>query len=105
MRGAGAGQCFDVRLRHRGNGQDPDGDPGIQGERVMSPTQIHRALVHAVTEYDQRESSKRSYNRYALSQYLNAIERVDLDLACDRPIRNALIEVFNGRLLDRCLKA
>jgi len=31
---------------------------------------IHSALVHAVTEYDRRESKKRYYNHYALGQYL-----------------------------------
>jgi hypothetical protein len=66
---------------------------------------IHSALVHAVTEYDRKESTKKYYNHYALGQYLIRIEQVEEDIASGTAVRAALLAGFNGRLLDHVLKA
>ena len=66
---------------------------------------LHSALVHAVTEYDRRESTKRGYNYYALGQYLIRLEEIEADIADGMPTRTALLRAFNGRLLDHLLKA
>lgn len=67
---------------------------------------IHDSLVHAVTEYDRKESTKRGYNRYALPQYIGRIQEIDEDLKNGADLRSALVAAFCGkRLLDSCLKA
>lgn len=66
---------------------------------------LHFTLVHTVTEYDRKQSTKRGYNIYALSQYLNAIEVAEIRMEKGRTLREALVSSFNGRLLDRLLKA
>ena len=38
---------------------------------------LHFKLVHAVTEYDRKQSTKRGYNPYALGQYLQRIQEFD----------------------------
>jgi len=63
-------------------------------------------LLHAVTEYDRKQSLKRFYNVYALAQYLMAVDRArDEMIENSLTLRQALITCFNGRLLDVCLKA
>lgn len=67
---------------------------------------IRTALQHAVTQYDMKESRKKYYNIYALAQYLMAVDRARDAMAEDGlDLRAALVSCFNGRLLDRCLKA
>jgi hypothetical protein len=68
-------------------------------------TAVHIKLAHAVTEYDRKQFGKRGYNPYALGQYLQAVANVDEDLAAGMDLRKAIVSNFNGRLLDRCLKA
>lgn len=72
----------------------------------MTDSQRNR-LLHAVTQYDIKQSTKKFYNHYALAQYLMAVDRAR-DAMLDNPnmtIRQALITAFNGRLLDVCFKA
>jgi hypothetical protein len=72
----------------------------------MSDTiEMRFTLVHAVTEYDRKQSTRKHYNRYALPQYLMAIDHVTNAVNCGRTRRDALVDKFNGRLLDVCLKA
>lgn len=70
---------------------------------------IRATLVHAVTRYDRtqeaRSAKRGSYNPYALSLYLGAVSRVVAAAEHGQPIRKALVENMNGRLLDVCLKA
>lgn len=66
---------------------------------------IRQTLVHAATEYDRTQLGKRSYNIYALSQYLGAVDRTMAEVDKGTPIRQALLNNFQGRLLDRLLKA
>lgn len=67
---------------------------------------IKNKLLHAVTEYDRKQSTKKFYNIYALAQYLMAVERAsEYMVNYDMTLREALLKSFNGRLLDVCLKA
>jgi len=66
---------------------------------------IHDTLLHALTEYDRKQSSKRGYNMYALPQYIGRLHDIDADLAQGADLRAALTAAFCGRLLDVCLKA
>lgn len=68
---------------------------------------IHFRLVHAVTEYDRKQSTKKSYNRYALGMYLQAVQSVESWLGEDsrHTLRQAIVRYFNGRLMDACLAA
>ena len=68
-------------------------------------------LVSAVTEYDRKQEARyRSkgpgfYNIYALSHYLNAVQEAEKEIKQGVPVRKALVNHFNGRLLDVVLKA
>lgn len=63
-------------------------------------------LIMAVTTYDRKESAKRSYNRFALGQYIRAVDNAMLAVKDDGyTLRDALVESFTGRLLDVVLKA
>ena len=66
---------------------------------------LHTKLVHAVTEYDRKQSTKRGYNIWALPQYLSRIDSIEVDIAAGSSVRDALVAAFSGRLLDACLKA
>lgn len=71
----------------------------------MNDSQRNR-LLHAVTQYDIKQSTKKYYNHYALAQYLMAVDRARDAMADDGlTLRAALITAFNGRLLDVCFKA
>jgi hypothetical protein len=65
----------------------------------------HYKLVHAVTEYDRKQSTRRGYNVYALAQYLAAIERAEEMIEQGASLRFALAANFCGRLLDVVLKS
>jgi hypothetical protein len=66
---------------------------------------LSSTLAHVVTEYDRQQSSKRGYNIYALAQYLGAADDAIALTVQGVELRAALLRSFNGRLLDRCLKA
>jgi hypothetical protein len=67
---------------------------------------LHYTLLHAVTEYDRKQSTRPGYNRYALAHYLGAInERIEPAIAAGSTVRAALVSNLSGRLLDVCLKS
>ncbi len=77
--------------------------------RSSTPLQIHWALASTLTQYDRLEAEKarknpRHYhNLYALGHYLGALQLVDDAIEMGVDVRTALLECFNGRLLDRLL--
>jgi hypothetical protein len=71
----------------------------------MDTSEIKARLVHAVTAYDRKQSTKRGYNHYALGQYLERIEMIMDDIANGSDPRKAIVAGFSDRLLDHCLKA
>ncbi len=62
-------------------------------------------LIHAVTEYDRKQSTKRGYNHYALGQYFQRIDEICADIEAGADSRKAIVAGFSGRLADACLKA
>lgn len=62
-------------------------------------------LIHAATEYDRKQSTKRHYNPYALGAYFERIDEVCADIKSGKPMREALLDGFNDRLLTIMLKA
>lgn len=65
----------------------------------------HAKILNALTNYDRRQSRSKHYNRFAFGQYCGALIRAQE--MCDEgaDIRLALLNCFNGRLLDVTLKA
>jgi hypothetical protein len=66
---------------------------------------IKQKLVHAVTQYDAKQSKRAGFNRYALPQYLARIDEVCADIERGANVRDAIVAAFTGRLMDVCLKA
>ena len=73
-------------------------------ETTMIDT-IHYKLLHAVTDYDRKQSTEPGYNVYALSLYLGAIDRAERRIEEGQSLRQALVASFTGRLLTVVLKA
>jgi hypothetical protein len=61
-------------------------------------------IVSLLTAYDKKQSSKKSYNNYALGIYLNQLDNVILDIELGADARAAIVAGFNGRLLDFVLR-
>lgn len=77
-----------------------------RAEEILKQEKIADKLLHAVTAYDEKQSTKKSYNMWALPQYIGAInERVIPALESGVSLREAIRSGFCGRLLDVCLKA
>jgi hypothetical protein len=66
---------------------------------------VDRALAHAVTRYDERQSKKPHYNHYALAQYLRRVDDICQDIKAGAPVRAAIVAGMTGPLLNACLKA
>ncbi len=66
---------------------------------------IKQTLVSAVLAYDNKQSKRSGFNRFALPQYLARIDEVCDDIQQGANIREAITAAFTGRLLDVCLKA
>lgn len=71
----------------------------------MKTEQIKSALIHALTEYDRKQSTKRFYNPHALGIYFQRVNAVCADIERGATPRAALLAGFNDRLLDVCLRA
>jgi hypothetical protein len=71
----------------------------------MFGNDIHTALVHAATRYDNRQSKGKRYNVYALGQYLIRIDDVCADIERGAEPRAAIVAAFSGPLLNAFLKA
>lgn len=65
---------------------------------------LHDKLIHAITEYDRQESTKRGYNPNALGIMLGALHSADEYIAQGKDVRAVLCGHFTGRLLSRLLK-
>jgi hypothetical protein len=57
-------------------------------------------LVSAVTDYDRKQSTKPSYNMYALPQYLERVSEIMDDIAAGADPRSAIAAGFTDRLLS-----
>jgi hypothetical protein len=73
---------------------------------MQSTTQhIKQILVTALIRYDAKESTKKSYNRWALPQYLQRLDEICADIDQGIDVRTAIRNGFLGRLCDKCLRA
>lgn len=61
-------------------------------------------LVSAVTEYDRKQSTKPSYNMYALPQYLERVSEIMDDIAAGADPRAAITAGFTGTLVSSILR-
>jgi len=66
---------------------------------------VRSALVHAVTQYDVRQSRGKRYNPYAMGQYLMRVDDILEDIARGALPRAAIVAGMTGPLLACCLKA
>lgn len=71
----------------------------------MNTAFIKARLLHALTEYDRRQSKRKDYNRYAFGQYLLRLDEVMADISRGADVRQAVTAGFLGRLADACLRA
>jgi len=65
---------------------------------------LENQIASLLTAYDEKQSSKKSYNRYALGLYLNQLENIMLDIKLGATARAAIVAGFNGRLVDFILR-
>ena len=75
-----------------------------QVTRTIEPS-IRLKLQTVIIKHDQMEAKKRFYNPYALGLYCEALNRLDRYYALGYDLRLCLLNCFNGRLLDKMLKA
>ncbi len=66
---------------------------------------IRETLVHAVTQYDFKQSKKPSYNIYALAHYIARIDDIMRDIEAGADTRDAIVAGFTGSLLNTCLRS
>ncbi len=66
---------------------------------------VHAKLLHAATEYDRKQSTRKGYNRFALGHYCRALQNVRKRVGLGHPLRDSIITEFCGILCDRMLKA
>lgn len=65
---------------------------------------ISVALIHAVTEYDRRESTKPGYNIYALPQYLGAVPKVAAAYNDGAALPEAVCVGYSGKLANYLIR-
>ena len=61
-------------------------------------------MVSVLTEYDRKQSTKKSYNRYALGHYMKAVGTVAEAIDGGAPLHEALKQGFCGSLLRHVAK-
>ena len=72
----------------------------------MEINQLKENLTRAVTRYDRKQTSKKSYNTYALSQYLIRIDDIVKDVENGAEIGAAIVAGFTpGPLRNTCMKS
>ena len=73
-----------------------------KGSRNMD----HNKLVHALFEYDQKESKKKYYNPHAMAIYLLALDEAESEVKQGETVRQAILNHFCGsKILNILFKA
>ena len=67
--------------------------------------EIKSKLQSAMTQFDAKESKKKSYNRNALGIYFARIDEIAADIESGASVRAAIMAGFSGRGADACLRA
>lgn len=72
---------------------------------TASPTEpIKDKLIHAVTDYDRKQSTKPGHNPYALGIYFERVDAICADIDAGADPRAAIVAGFTGRLVASCLR-
>ena len=71
---------------------------------VLQALPLDQRLAHYLTQYDIRQQRSRYYNPFALGIYLDRAEKVSQEVASGTPLKQALANNFNDRLLALLLK-
>lgn len=71
----------------------------------MTTEELKFRLIHGLTAYDQRQSTKRGYNRYALGIYLGRVDDICADVERGADIASAIRRGFSGAVLRAACKA
>jgi hypothetical protein len=72
----------------------------------LTPDMLHSRLASAVTQYDIKQERRRGYNKWALPQYLQAVDRTVTAVGRDGlTVERAILENFNGRLAHWLFRA
>ena len=66
---------------------------------------LHTALNHVVTAYDISQSKRKSYNRYALAQYLGAVDSIVKRISEGHPVRQTIEDACYPPISDNLVKA
>lgn len=65
----------------------------------------HLQLLHCLTSYDRKQSTKLGHNPYALAHYCRALSRTQRYCEAGHTLRDAIATCFLGSLCNRLLKA
>lgn len=71
----------------------------------MTPDEIQARLVHALTAYDSKQSTRKGHNPYALGIYFQRVDEIIADIKAGADVRAAICAGFSDRVLDVVLKA
>jgi hypothetical protein len=74
--------------------------PESTGGKTKETMNTKLKLIHAVTEYDRKQSRKPGYNRYALPQYLERVDLICKDIDAGADASRAIKSGFSGRIAD-----
>ena len=66
---------------------------------------LRAALDHVVTAYDISQSKRKSYNRYALAQYLEAVDGIVKRIADGQPVRQTIEDACYPPISDKLVRA
>jgi hypothetical protein len=68
--------------------------------QALASKDLRDTLIHLVTEWDKKQAKTKSYNRYALAQYIEAVEKVMKGVKKGIDLEASLQAVFQDRMLD-----
>ena len=92
---------------HDAQGRFADGPSGgaSEGASAVDHKAIEAKLSNAIMQYDNKQSKRPGFNRYALPQYMRAVDDVMKDIKAGAPVRDAIVAAFNDRLAGALLRA
>ena len=61
-------------------------------------------LIHAVTGFDRRASTRKGHNPHALGIYFQRVDEICADIDNGADPRAAILAGFSGKVADACLK-
>ena len=77
----------------------------IWERKFIVDAKVRLKLDTAIIKYDERQKRGKYYNPYAFAQYCGALQRVERYVDNGADLRLALLNCFQGRLVDALLRA